>query len=686
MPEKYYPLKGGLNLSASPLEVFPGNIFDSLNYFESTLGGYERIAGNEKFDGKLAPSEDYYWVARFDSWDTKVTDISAGDDITVDGTLSMHVLAVDDSAETDTLIAHVCQLTGDIPGDLDTTPLDWDGVSSLVSITPRDSEDDDEDEFYLEAAWDYTRSQIDPVPGDGDSVGIIQIDDTVVAFRNDGTTPKLYYSSASGWVEGKIGRVAEITSYTADSILPGETIDGGDFEVAAVCEWLDDDLVPDNTKAWLVLIPLDTATAPATGANTASGGASFTIASVIQPIDSFGDGWEYQNYNFLSHPEALASWIADGKNVLMSYSAEHKCLLPISPDFNHLSGQKATEVRVQDDMLMYATGEGTFNISEPGLPFNFSGVYGASNIGVGDFITGMSEADSDALIVFTQRGAKKLYGSSADDWQFKHAASNVGAEPHGTQKIDDIFTFSKRGITSLLRSEREGGYTGGAISTHIQKLMKTLGTSMTCSTAITSKEQVRWYFTNKTWLMMTRVPTEEGYSYSFTQGYDPNKVVRQVSTEVWSDGAERTFFTSDDGYVYESEKGTNFDGEPIYSFLRLHSNHLGTPGRDKSFKRIFFESRSENEAVLTLTFEINYGEKTFDAKDITVVGGDSVYDDDDVYDSARYDNVDRTRSKATLKGRGFTIAFVLDNESKFTSPFRLTGYTVVYENLGRARK
>ena len=686
MPSSYVPLRGGLTLSTSPLDVYPGALKESLNYYEDIKGGYTRINGYERYDGKLAPSDNTYYFARFNNWDTKVTDILADTSITVAATIAMRVLYVDITTEADTMIAVVCSVDEDtIPTDLDDVPLSWDGTSYLTSITPRAATTDALDEAYLEATWDYTRGLIGEIPGTAVPAGCLQIDDKVVAFRTDTTTPKVYYSTATGWTEGTIGRVAEITSYTADDIFPGETIAGATFRVAAVCEWYDTAGVSDVTKAWLVLIPLTAAAAPSTGASTASGGASFTIASVINPIDDWGTYIEYAVHNFLTDPEALAAWFCDGTNVLMCYNSTYNCVLPVSANYNTIAGTLATSVGVLDDQLMYATGSGSFIISEPGNPFNYGGLYGSAEIGVGAVITDMEESDGDNLIVYTQRGAKKLAGTDAADFTFKTAAGNVGAEPRSVQKLDDLYSFSTRGVNQLRRTEAQGGYLGGSVSTHIAESLEGLAALLTCSTVLQSKEQLRWYFSDSQFLVMTRMVSDQGERYSFAFCEYPSQPVRSVSTLTWTTGIERTFFTSDTGYVYESDKGTNFDGSPITSFVELHSNHLGDPGIDKSFKRVFWEAKSTENATMVLGFSLNYGEKSFETASIEAYGGRFVYDEG-VYDVARYDSAARTRSRAILKGRGFAITFAIDQTSKFTPSFNLTGYTIHFNQLGRARQ
>lgn len=684
MASRHFPLRGGLNLSASPLEVWPGAIRDSRNYFESTKGGYERIAGYERYDGRTSPATATYYKLTFDSWDTKVTDISAASTITVASTLTFYILAVDTST-SDTLIAYATALVGTIADPY--VALDWDGVSSLTKIVERGADSDADDETYLEAAWTYYRNLIGQVGGTSTAcAGVVQLDDTVVALKNNASNaPKIYKATASGWSEGRIGRAIEVTS-VSQTIVVNETIDSTKYTVMAVCKWYDPTTkVEDATKNWLVVKPNTAADAPANGANSSSGGASFTIAQSLQPINAFGSYIEFENHNFLSHPDELSSFIADGTNIPMVYSKQHHCLLPLAPDFNSLTDTKATHISVHNEKLMWSTGSGTFNISEPGLPFNYGGSFGAANIGVGDFITALQSADSENMIVYTVKGAKKLTGTDNTNFSFFDAASNVGSQPRGVQKLDDIYALSTRGVGSLVRTDTSGGYAGGSVSTHVQERVADLGTKLLCSTTLTTKEQVRWYFNDNTFLMMTVLPSDQGMSFSFGIAEYTGRPVKNVSTKIWSDGRERTFFSSDDGYIYEADVGSNFDGYTIYSYLELHSNHLKTPGQNKSFKKVFFEAEGTNSVTISLEYKSNYGAKVFEARNFQIEGGRYIYDEG-LWDEARFDQAGSVRGRASLKGIGFSIGFTLDNSSKFVLPFKVTGYTIDFEMLGRARK
>lgn len=558
MSSKKVSLKGGLVLSKDPLSVYPGAIQEGINFYEDINGGYTAVAGYERYDGSGRPSEELYYLATFDDWDTHVTDIFVGTTITVAATIQMRVLFMDLSV-SDTLIAVVSQIDAStIPADLDTVPIAWDASSDLVSLVARGETDAAVDLIYLEAATDYARGLIGAVPGDDTISGHLQINDEVVVFRNDSTTPKFYYSGTSGLTEGKIGRVCEVSAYTADSILPGETFDSAKYRIVAVCEWYATNGTPDATKAWLVIAQLTATLQPATGGHTASDGATFTIDSIIQPITAFGSYIQSINKNFLADLSGTHAFFSDGANLPMAYLPTEKCVVPISHNYNaDISNQFATVVTGFDDQLVFANGLGTFAISEPGLPFNFGGSWGAAAIGLGALITDMKESDGEHLIVYTTKESKKLTGSDTTDYVFKTSSTEAGAAPRSVQKLDDLYALSTRGVTQLIRTETTGGYLGGAISQLISEDLEGKSALLTCSTVFPNKEQIRWHFSNNEFLIMTKLPQAEGGdNFSFTWGEYPNRPVNSASTGVWSDGTERSFFTSDSGYLYEMEIGT----------------------------------------------------------------------------------------------------------------------------------
>ena len=77
---KYFPLKGGLNLTDAPLSLPPGVLLHAINYECVSQGGYRRIDGIERFDGQPSPADQSYWLLNYDvgTFDETVETPTAG--------------------------------------------------------------------------------------------------------------------------------------------------------------------------------------------------------------------------------------------------------------------------------------------------------------------------------------------------------------------------------------------------------------------------------------------------------------------------------------------------------------------------------------------------------------------------------------------------------------------------------
>ena len=56
-----FALQGGLDLVSPALNLAPGNLIDSVNFEPDVNGGYRRMYGFERMDGRPAPSAASYW-------------------------------------------------------------------------------------------------------------------------------------------------------------------------------------------------------------------------------------------------------------------------------------------------------------------------------------------------------------------------------------------------------------------------------------------------------------------------------------------------------------------------------------------------------------------------------------------------------------------------------------------------
>lgn len=190
------PLVGGLDLITPSYSLLPGALRDSVNFAPRPLGGYYRIGGYERCDGRPAPSAAVIKILSA-TW-TGATPVVG--DVADIGTFSGTVCGVSPS--------YVCltKCQGALPVSWPTNIV----VSSVVrgtssglygALGARSTA------ILQAAAANIYRDDILPVPGSGPVRGCIIFKGVIYAFRDNagGTACELYKSSPSGWLPVSIG-------------------------------------------------------------------------------------------------------------------------------------------------------------------------------------------------------------------------------------------------------------------------------------------------------------------------------------------------------------------------------------------------------------------------------------------------------------------------------------------------
>lgn len=191
----YFALGGGLNLVTPALAIPPGMCIDAQNVVPEITGGYKRVGGYERFDGRPSPSDAEYAVL-----DVTVTGtISTGDTIT--GGTSGETAVVIAVPGVDALVVTKVSGAFTVGEDLEVGGIAQATLDAAVTAgnadTPRLHAE------YLNLAADVYRADIGAVPGSGSILGVWRYGGNVYAFRNasDGLTAKMYRATSGGWTE-----------------------------------------------------------------------------------------------------------------------------------------------------------------------------------------------------------------------------------------------------------------------------------------------------------------------------------------------------------------------------------------------------------------------------------------------------------------------------------------------------
>lgn len=235
--------------------------------------------------------------------------------------------------------------------------------------------------------------------------------------------------------------------------------------------------------------------------------------------------------------------------------------------------------------------QGSVQMSVGGQPTNFSGLEGASDIGVGDRVTGLMEVEGTTLAVFCEQSIWSIVGTAVDNFQTQVIVPNSGCIEYTLANFGTPVYLDNYGVSTLQTSARYGDFVGSRMSAPVAPWLKPRCRSsilainnsagVALALPIRGKNQYRLFFNDGRILTMTLLEDQEGQRPGFTfQTYYLNQAVitdtnnRLIpicgTSEVDRYGVERTYvahYNLDSPvvskHVYALDSGDSFDGNYI---------------------------------------------------------------------------------------------------------------------------
>lgn len=675
-------LFGGLDEVTPPYKRKPGVARAALNYEASIDGGYRRIAGYERMDGQAKPSDAQYGVM-----DVTVTgSVSVGDTITgVTSAATAVVLAVVTTVSPTYLVltkivgtfvaAETLNVSGS-PEATSITDVTVDGASTpLLAAT------------YKALAANNYRADIDAIPGSGNVLGVFEFEDVRYGFRNNagGTAAALYKTSTGGWTAVALGRELSFTSGGVTEIAEGDTITGATSAATAVITRvvLTSGSWAAGTAAGKFIFASQTGTFQAENLNV---GASLNLATIagdstaitLQPSGRF----VFKVENFGGATGTNRVYGCDGEN--RGFEFDGTVFVPIDTG---MAVDTPNRVYVHKKQLFFSFGASVQH-SAPGTPYIWNAVLGASEIALGDDVTGFSaqpgaSGGSGALAIFTRNRVAILYGSGVADWNLSTYREELGAYAHTVQDVGYSIYLDDRGITDLQTSQAYGNFAHNAISNQIKDRINGLRTTAQSSCISRDKSQYRLFFSGGDAIYVTLAGRK-------LVGIMPMLFPDAVLC-VWSgerlDGSEATYFGSADGYVYEMDKGSSFDGEEIESYINLAYNFQNSPRTNKHYRDCTVEVDGSSYVGFNFGYSLGYGSTLIPQPDdqAVVTNLSSVYWDTFTWDQFTWDGTTLSPNCVTVDGDAENISLSIQSSSAIYETYSITSMLLNYTPRGRLR-
>lgn len=652
-------LGGGLDQVTPTLTLPSGFARKAANFECSINGGYTRIAGYERFDGRTSPS-----AALYNLLDCALTGaVAVGDTVTGQTSAATgKVIAVSGSNVV------ITRQTGTfLAGEgitVSATPVG--SITTLLGV----SADGYTDAVYRNLAADEYRSSIQAVPGAGSVLGVAIYKGKVYAWRNhtDNLSARMYEGTSSGWTQVALGYELKFNGGNNPVLVDGATIVGNTSSATGVIKRVvvQAGSFSGNDAEGRLIFASVTGTFHA-GEQLKVSGTHVADAVAAQSAITLAPGGRYETVlgNFGGGDANYKLYGCDGKN--RAFEFDGTVFVPI---VTGMPTDTPNHIAVHKQHLFLSFGS-SLQFSSLGFPYQWDPVLGAGEIAMNASITNLivlpGDQSSGALGVYTKRDTSVLYGTSEANFALSTFNTGTGGMPYTAQNLDQAYVLDDRGVIALGTTLNFGNFLPSALTMNLRPYLESRISSATASSLNRVKSQYRVFFGDGTGIYMT-IANGKLLGSMPVEFLDP--VLCSVEGED-ANGNAVSFFGSDNGFVYQLDAGTSFDGDPISASFNLVYNSIKSPRILKRFRRASVEMSGDYYAQIQFGYDLGYRrleipqalDASYDA-DLR-----SSYWDSMIWDNFVFDGADVTPSEIEVAGTAENISVRISSSSDLLQPF-----------------
>jgi hypothetical protein len=667
-PVKYdlIRLSGGLDQVTPTLSLPPGVCRRAANFECSINGGYTRIAGYERYDGRPNPSDANYNILTC----SLTGSVSVGD--TVVGLSSAATGKCIARSGNDVVITRETGVFVAQEG-ISVSAAQVGTITQILGVAANGLTDA---QYRALAADDY-RADIHAVPGSGPILGVAYYDGVVYAWRNNAgnTAAAMYKSTASGWSLVNLGY--EVPFNTGSGFATNDVVVGATSGATATIRRVvrESGTFSGGDAVGRLLFASVTGTFQS-GENLRVGGVTKGVATAgSTAITLTKDGRvETAVGNFGGGDVNKKLYGCDGKNRAFEWDGE--IYVPIATG---MSPDTPTHVAFHKQHLFLAFGH-SLQFSAIGNPFQWSPLLGAGELAMNDDITNLLVMPGDqttgALAVYTRNDTSILYGTDSSTFKLSSYNTGTGAIAYTAQNMDQTYVLDDRGIMALQTSLNFGNFLPASLTMNLRPFVQQHRNLATASVVDREKGQYRVFFSDST-ALYTTVVNGKVLGTMPIQFSHPVTCACEGETP---DGSEASFFGSTNGFVYRLDAGTSFDGGVIPANINLVYNSIGSPRVLKRYRKAMVELTGNSYAEIAFGYDLGYRTlallQPVDAsysKDLR-----SAFWDDMVWDNFVWDGEELSPAEIEVTGTAENMSIRVTSVSALFKPFTVNNIIIHY--------
>lgn len=558
-----------------------------------------------------------------------------------------------------------------------------------------------------EPAIEARRALISPPPGVGPTRGVWIYQGAVYAFRDSALGEgQMFKSTPTGWEKQTLGYTIPFSAGTAE-YTEGEPLSGDASNATAKIErlvlrsgaW-------DGTAQGYMVISGIVGTFESELGVSSSGSAMIGAPEAITL--TAGGHYDFVNHNFYGSAFKPRMYFANGVGVAFEWNGSSLCPIrtgtsaPSSADdvitietrsgdgvvtragddvYLRSESDKPSHIGVFSNHLFLTYDAGALVHSGVGEPLDFRAIAGAGEISFGGTPTGLISSASTSLVIFGQTRVEYLTGHDSSDFSMLPISDAAGAARWSVQMAGEAPIYlDEAGLRKLSTTSAFGDWRMGSTSQLVEPLFRTkreTGATVVGSIKVKGKDQYRIFFSDRTGVVLYLGRKDP----ELMPIRLPITVACACSGEMREGESERLFVGSENGNVYEIDKGTSFDGGPVSAYVRLAWNSEGAPSMEKRFIKANIDTDGTSGMSIGVAYHVDYSASENLAgalMNYSVPAGASSLTPFADYASIDWTQADAGEIGAFLDGLGRNIALTLVSNHTFEPPHTLTSLTMFY--------
>jgi hypothetical protein len=314
---------------------------------------------------------------------------------------------------------------------------------------------------------------------------------------------------------------------------------------------------------------------------------------------------------------------------------------------------------------------------------------------MGSNITNFLTANSGTLMIACKKKISVLTGNDRTDFVLTPLTDDVGALSWTAQRMIRPVYLDAKGLRDLTATNATGGFRAGQLTELVAPLIKSKRKGQIAPVAsmrVRGKDIYRVFYADGTGIgvyMGKKYPESIPFDLNVNvtcccscSTADEDTLPDEVDDEVQLVG-------TDDGWVYQLDVGTSFDGVAVRGYCFLPFNHAGSPALNKVWAGAGLECRSPAGVQFNLTALFDYGDPASPpdaANSLPVRGGGGLWDND-LWDNFVFDAPIVSRAECDIEGIGPNCALrIITGSNRLEQPATLTGAWTWYKPRGLVKR